>query len=305
MQFIKISLLVLSLGIMASCKKESLEPVGDIPGLGGDTWAETAIDKWLQDSLVKPFNISVKYKWDPHEVADQYILRDFVPPKEEVVISLMSSVKRVWANNYIAEKDSVFFRQYSPKFFALYGSAIYNPANGTKVLGIAEGGKKINLLEINDFKTSRDAGYVASRDSVQTKMAFHTVHHEAAHILHQTVLYPADFKRINVGMYTTNWVNYTDAEANADGFATAYSMQDPNEDFVEMISVMLVEGKEGFNNLVNRINVNGPRGTTPALAKSRLRQKETIVVDYFKSVWGIDFYSLQQRVRKSVEYYIF
>ncbi|GGH62412.1 substrate import-associated zinc metallohydrolase lipoprotein [Filimonas zeae] len=304
MKIVKISLLILSLGVMASCKKEKLDPVGDIPGLGGDTWEPTVVDKWLLDSLTNPFNISVKYKWDPHEVSDQYILRDFVPPREEVVISLMSSVKKVWADNYIAERDTVFFNRYSPKFFALFGSAIYNPANGTKVLGIAEGGKKINLLEINTFKTSKDAGYKPS-DSTQAKMAFHTVHHEAAHILHQTVLYTPEYKRINVGMYTTNWVNYTDAEANRDGFATAYSMQDPNEDFVEMISIMLTEGKEGFDRLVDNIKDTSTRGTIPALAKSRLRQKEAIVVSYFKTVWNIDFYRLQERVRKSVEYYIY
>lgn len=304
MKIVKISLLILSLGVLASCKKEGLDPVGDIPGLGGDTWAETGIDKWLFDSLTHPFNISVKYKWDPHEVSDQYILRDFVPPKEEVVVSLMSSIKKVWADNYIAEKDSIFFKQYSPKFFALYGSAIYNVSNGTKVLGIAEGGKKINLLEVNTFKTSKDAGYVAD-DSVQAKTAFHTVHHEAAHILHQTVLYPSEFKRINIGMYTTNWVNYSDKEANTDGFATAYSMQDPNEDFVEMTSIMLTEGKEGFDRLVNNIKDTSTRGTIPTVAKARLRQKEAIVVSYFKSVWGIDFYKLQTRVRKAVEYYIY
>jgi len=304
MKIVKIALVVLSLGVMASCKKEKLGPVGDIPGLGGDTWAPTSIDKWIMDSLTNPFNIAVKYKWDPHEVSDQYILRDFVPPSEDVVQSLMSSVKRVWADTYIAEKDSLFFKRYCPKFFSLFGSAIYNPANNTRVLGIAEGGKKINLLEINTFKTSKDPGYKAS-DSVQAKTAFHTVHHEAAHILHQTVLYPAEFKRINIGMYTTNWVNYSDEEANTDGFATAYSMQDPNEDFVEMTSIMLTEGKEGFDRLVNNITQTSTRGTTPDVAKSRLRQKEAIVVAYFKSVWGIDFYRLQSRVRNSVEYYIY
>ncbi|BAV05689.1 substrate import-associated zinc metallohydrolase lipoprotein [Filimonas lacunae] len=304
MRIPKIFILLLAAGSLASCKKEKMDPVEDIPGLGGDTWYPTPIDTWLNDSMTTPFNISVKYKWDPHEVSDQYILRDFVPPKEEVVLSLMKSIKRVWADNYIAETDSTFFKKYSPKFFALYGSAIYNVANGTKVLGIAEGGKKINLLEINTFKTSKDAGYVPA-DSVQTKTAFHTTHHEAAHILHQTVLYPAEFKRINVGMYTTNWVNYTDKEANTDGFITAYCMQDPNEDFVEMTSVMLTEGKDGFERILNGITETSSRGTTPDVAKSRLKQKEAIVVSYFKSVWGIDFYSLQRRVRASVESYIY
>lgn len=300
----KALLFFICLALFASCKKDDSLEVDDIPGLGGDEWTPNETDAWIYNNLTKPFNISVKYKWDPHEVSDQYILRDFVPAKEEVLIPLMESVKRVWADNYIAEKDSVFFKRYAAKFFSLFGSAIYNVSNGTKVLGIAEGGKKINLLEVNTFRTSKMAGYRAS-DSVQAKMAFHTVHHEAAHILHQTVLYPLEYKRINVGMYTTNWVNYTDADAHLDGFVTAYSMQDPNEDFVEMVSMMLVEGKAGFDAIVNSINQVSEKGTTPAQAKAKLRLKEEIVVNYFRTVWGIDFYRLQARVRAAVEYYIY
>lgn len=290
--------------VLSSCSRKEDLVVDDIPGLGGDIWAPTAIDTWLNDSLTKPFNISVKYKWDPNEVTDQYILRDFVPVKEEIVIPLMQSVKKVWADNYVAEKDSVFFRQYAPKFFSLFGSAIYNAANLTKVLGIAEGGRKINLLEINTFKTNKMSGYKLS-DSTQAKMAFHTTHHEAAHILHQTILYDPAYKSISAGMYTTNWVNYTDQEARQDGFITAYSMQDPNEDFVEMISVMLTEGKANYEKMVNSITGTSIRGTTSDIAKSRLRQKEAIVVNYFKTAWGIDFYRLQTRVRASVEYFIY
>jgi substrate import-associated zinc metallohydrolase lipoprotein len=300
----KIIFFISALALFTACKKEDDLVVGDIPGLGGDTWAPTVADKYIYDSLTVPFNIAVKYKWDPHEVSNQYILRDFVPAKEEVIIPIMESLKKVWADNYIAEKDSIFFKRYAPKFFSLFGSAIYNVSNNTKVLGIAEGGKKINLLEVNTFKTSKMAGYKAS-DSVQTKMAFHTTHHEAAHILHQTVMYPLEYKRINVGMYTTNWVNSTDSAAREDGFVTAYSMQDPNEDFVEMVSMMLTEGKEGFDAIVNGIKYTSIKGTTPDVAKSKLRQKEAIVVDYFKSVWQIDFYSLQARVRAAVKYYIY
>lgn len=300
----KAILFVLSLVVFTACKKEDDLVVGDIPGLGGDEWAATAADKWIYDNLTKPFNVSVKYKWDPHEVSDQYILRDFVPAKEEVLIPIMESLKKVWADNYIAEKDTIFFRKYAPKFFSLFGSAIYNVSNNTKVLGIAEGGKKINLLEVNKFRTSKMMGYVPS-DSVNTKMAFHTTHHEAAHILHQTILYPLDYQRINAGMYTTNWVNVTDEEARRDGFVTAYSMQDPNEDFVEMISVMLTEGRSGFDAMLNAITENSLKGTTPTEARRKLRLKEEIVVNYFKTVWGINFYSLQTRVRAAVEYYIY
>jgi substrate import-associated zinc metallohydrolase lipoprotein len=144
------------------------------------------------------------------------------------------------------------------------------------------------------------AGYQES-DSALIKQVFHTIHHEFAHILHQTIMYPLEYKRITVGLYTTNWNNVSDAAARLDGFITPYSMSGPDEDFVEMISIMLTEGKAGFDKIVNNISGTSPNGTTAAEAKSRLRQKEDIVVDYFAKVWKIDFYSLQARTRAAVE----
>ena len=144
-------------------------------------------------------------------------------------------------------------------------------------------------------------GYVPS-DSFGIKQMFHTIEHEFGHILHQTSMYPLDFKFISVGFYTSNWNNVSNAAARRDGFVTAYAESSPDEDFVEMISMMLVEGKGGFEAIVKSI----PAGTstnniTQAQAISRLRQKESIVVSYFKDTWGINFYSLQTRVRAQVD----
>jgi hypothetical protein len=68
-----------------------------------------------------------------------------------------------------------------------------------------------------------------------------------------------------------------------------------------MIATMLTEGKAGFDRIVNSISGTSPNGTTAAEAKSRLRQKEDLVVDYFNKVWKINFYSLQRRTRTAVE----
>ena len=78
-------------------------------------------------------------------------------------------------------------------------------------------------------------------------------------------------------------------------------MSNPDEDFVEMIATMLTEGRSGFDRIINNINGTSPNGTTAEQAKSRLRQKEDLVLDYFKKVWRIDFYSLQARTRAAVE----
>ena len=294
MKHIRRVLLFLCVCIMVACKKEDdLGDVDDIPGLGGDTWVKGPIDYWIYDSLTKPYNIAVKYKWDQFELE---LNKTLVPPREEKVIPVMEAVKKVWINTYVAEAGDLFIKKYCPKFFVLAGSASYN-TDGTITLGTAEGGRKVVLYVLNDFRTKTMPDYKPS-DSSNIKMMFHTIEHEFGHILHQNVLYPQDFKRISVGLYTANWTNMSDAAAGRDGFVTAYAMSAPDEDFVEMIAMMLIEGKAGFDKIVNSIPAGTSiNGTTQADAKSKLRQKEAIVVTYFKDVWDIDFYSLQTRVR--------
>lgn len=284
-------------GIMASChKKEDLGNVDNIPGLGGDSSVATSLDKWIYDTLTVPFNISAKYRWDQFELE---LNKTLTPPLESKIIPVLSAVKKVWIDTYIAEAGPTFMKTLIPKFFVLVGSASWN-TDGTITLGTAEGGRRITLYVLNDFRTKGMPGYVPA-DSFNIKQMFHTIEHEFGHILHQNVLYPSDFKTISAGFYTSNWNNVSDANANREGFVTAYAMSAPDEDFVEMISMMLTEGRAGFDRIVNSI----PPGTTAdnvtqAQAQARLRQKEAIVVNYFKDVWNIDFYSLQTRVRAQV-----
>jgi substrate import-associated zinc metallohydrolase lipoprotein len=297
MKTIKKLKLVLILAVLVSCKKEDpLPSVDNIPGLGGDTWAEGPIDTWIFDNLTTPYNIAVKYKWDQSEIE---LNKTVVPVKEEQVIPVMSAIKKAWIDVYEAEAGNLFVKKYTPKFFILEGSGSYN-SDGTTTLGTAEGGRKVVLYQLNYFRTSAMPGFVPS-DSTVIKEVFHTIHHEFGHILHQNVMYPLGFKRITVGLYTTNWNNVSTAAARLDGFVTPYSMSGPDDDFVEMISIMLTEGKAGFNRIVNDIRGISPNGTTAEQAKDRLRQKETLIVDYFQTVWKIDFYSLQARTRAAVE----
>lgn len=290
---------LLAILLLAACaKKDDLSGIEDISGLGGDTWTQTQLDTWLYDTLVVPYNIEVRYKWDQFEFD---LDKTLVPPDESMVIPSMEAVKKVWIDTYVAEAGSTFFIRYSPKYIILCGSASWNVESGTVTLGTAEGGRKIVLYNINNFRTKESDGYQPS-DSENVKQIFHVIEHEFGHILHQNILYPATWKDISTGHYTSNWNNVSDADANKEGFISAYAMSGYDDDFVETISLMLVNGKAGFDNLVNSI----PEGTTTsgmtqAKAQAALRAKEAAVVNYFKSAWNMDFYSLQTRTRTAVE----
>lgn len=298
MKHLKYCWLLIILAMAACSKKDDLSGIEDIPGLGGDTWTQSRLDTWLYDTMVVPYNIEVRYKWDQFEFD---LDKTLVPPDESQVIPAMEAVKKVWIDTYVAEAGSTFFIRYSPKFIILCGSASWNVESGTVTLGTAEGGRKIVLYNINNFRTKESDGYQPS-DSENVKQIFHVIEHEFGHILHQNILYPATWKDISTGHYTSNWNNVADADANREGFISAYAMSGYDDDFVETISLMLVNGKAGFDNLVNSI----PEGTTTsgmtkAMAQAALRAKEAAVVSYFKSAWNMDFYSLQTKTRTAVE----
>ena len=296
MRFVKYYFLVLfGLTVLGSCKKQDALNVDDVSGLGGDTWVKTPLDQWLYDSLVIPYNIATKYKWDQFELE---LNKDLVPPDESKVIPVMSTVERVWINPYVLQGGVEFFKTYCPKLFVLVGSASFN-LDGSITLGTAEGGRKIVLYELNDFKNKTMPGYVPA-DSAIPKQMFHVIHHEFGHILDQNIRRPVEFDAVCKGLYTADWINTSDYAARQDGFVTAYSESSPFEDFVEMISIMLIEGRSGFDNIVNSITGTSSRGTTADEAKARLRQKESLVVDYYKKAWSIDFYTLQTRVRTAI-----
>ena len=296
MRFVKYYFLFLvGLIVLVSCKKEDALDVADVSGLGGDTWAKGPLDQWLYDSLVVPYNIATKYKWDQFELE---LNKDLVPPDESKVIPVMSSVERVWINPYVLQGGVEFFKKYCPKLFVLVGSASWN-LDGSITLGTAEGGRKIVLYELNDFRNKTMPGYVLA-DSAIPKQMFHVIHHEFGHILDQNIRRPVEFDAVCKGLYTADWINTNDYEARKDGFITAYALSSPFEDFVEMISIMLIEGRSGFDGIVNSISGTSTRGTTSDQAKAKLRQKETLVVNYFKQAWNIDFYTLQTRVRNAI-----
>ncbi|HEY6977325.1 MAG TPA: putative zinc-binding metallopeptidase [Chitinophagaceae bacterium] len=298
MKIIKAIILISIFGVLAvSCRKEEdLGNVDNIPGLGGDQWTEGAIDKWIFDSLTAPYNISVKYKWDQSEID---LDKTLVPPKEDQVIPLLSAIKKVWINTYVAEAGILFFKNISPKFFILVGSPAY--LDGAIKLGEAEGGRKVVLYNVNNFRIKGMNGYSLS-DTDGVKEVFHTIQHEYAHILDQNIKVPVTFSQSSASAYTSDWLNVSLQEAINEGFISQYAISGKDDDWAEMVSIMLVEGKPWFDNFVNSINYTGTtaNGTTAAVARSRLRDKEAAVVSYFKQSWNIDFYSLQARVHAAI-----
>ncbi|MBT1695264.1 putative zinc-binding metallopeptidase [Fulvivirgaceae bacterium PWU4] len=239
----------------------------------------SALDTWLQNNFTAPYNIEVKYRWDASELD---LFRAVVPPSVSKVQGVMEVVKKVWIDTYTKLAGEAFIKRYAPKQFVLVGSASYN-FDGSVLLGTAEGGRKVVLYVVNDFDSSEEYA---------VKEMMHTIEHEFAHILHQNISYPSDFKEITPGDYTANWNITSLSQARARGFITSYAMASPDEDFVEMVAMMLVEGKEGYEAILTC--------ETSAQSLALIRKKEKMVVQYFKDAYNIDFYALQEEVQKAI-----
>ena len=300
MKFIKSGFTILAASLLfVSCKKEDpLPPLDDISGLGGDTWVPTAIDNYIYDNYTKPFNISVKYKWELGEVD---LNRTLVPPKEEQILPLMNAIKNVWVDTYVNEAGVPFFKNISPKFFVLVGSPAYN-GDGSIKLGTAEGGRKVVLYNINDFRIKGMNGYNPNTDTAGVTEMFRTIQHEFAHILDQNIRVPISFSAGSANSYTSDWLNVTPEDARDNGFITPYSNSGRDDDWAEMISFLLVNGQAYFDAYVGSINPDNvsATGTTGAQAIQRLRNKEASVVQYFDQAWGIDFRQLQASTRAAI-----
>ena len=178
-----------------------------------------------------------------------------------------------------------FIRDYFPKMIHLVGSPAYKN-NGDMILGTAEGGLKITLYNVNNINVLNvaDLNYYY----------FKTIHHEFAHILHQTRPYPTAFKEISGSEYVKDswssaWGSGSAADAAAlkAGFITPYASSAVDEDFVELIATYVTNTEATW---AARLKTAGTTGAPI------INSKFEIVYNYMLDTWNIDLDVLRDTV---------
>ena len=277
--------------LLGGCREE--EKIADdlyIPGLGGEAYAENELDKWLFLNYTVPYNIDVVYRWDAAQAYSSLSDVQLVPVEFDAVQPMMAALRDVWFEPYIQATGSLdFLKEVAPKKIVLVGSPEYQ--NDSYKLGQAEGGRKILLLNVNNFDASNEA---------ELKEALHTIVHEFTHILHQTKLFSQEYQTISTGRYNSNWTLLNDSEARRLGFITNYSMLNKEEDFAEMVSGILVFGYDWFKETVL---AEAEKSTENPHAKADLEAKLAIVETYFKETWNIEFFDNETTGEKGLETY--
>ncbi|MDO4461740.1 MAG: putative zinc-binding metallopeptidase [Bacteroidia bacterium] len=244
---------------------------------------ENSFDKWLKTNYVDTYNIQFQYRYTDKETSNSYNL---VPATLDQSIALAKLTKFLWLDVYKEIAGETFIKTYCPKVITVVGSPAYN-SKGEIVLGTAEGGVKITLYNVNSLDYENiDVDFL-------NYWFFKTMHHEFAHILHQTKSYTTDFNLITPDSYqSTSWVNVTDKEALQMGYITPYASNEFQEDFVETLSNYVTHDQAWWDERMEIAGID---------AAALIQKKLDIVRDYLKGQWSINLDELRAKVLEKYE----
>jgi len=318
-RYIIIYLLILgNLLAFNSCRKDELDPNSifiDPPYEGADPNSYSyELDRWLYDNFLKPYNIQFRYRL---EDVGSYMNYNLVPTTYEKSKDMAVLVKYLWLDSYVQLMGEDFVKTNVPRIFHLVGSPEYNPANGTEVLGVAEGGLKITLTKCNELDL----------DNLKfaNEQYFKTIFHEYQHILHQKKPYPREYNLFSAALYEPfSWQDRPDKVARSMGLVSSYAGSSVDEDFVEVIANYIVRSDADWQLILNqadqdwRISVSSTgmtqyekdpiTGETVTACvidtvsdgipgKDVILQKLNICKNYLRDSWNIDLDSLHAKVQ--------
>ena len=264
-------LLIWSLAVLfAACSDEDFHP--SILEVEEEELSE--LDQWIMDNFTKPYNIEILYQWVDFESNQDYNL---VPPEEDKVRPFLEVIKTVWVDPYLKVAGDDFFATLCPKQVMLIGSAGYNE-DGTYLLGEAAGGNKITMYNLN---------YDDPKSDNMVLQYVHNFHHEFSHILHQTVEYPESFGLVTADVYTSNWATVSSGWFQS-GCISNYAMADADEDFAEMFSYYVHSTEQQWDSYM-------------LAGGEKIQEKETLLLNYMQSVWGVDMDALRAEVLTAIE----
>lgn len=271
--------IVLAVGFMAlvSCSHED-QPTESM--LNFTPREKTDLDRWIDQNYIDPYNISVQYQWNQNVVDNK---RYLYPPAVDKVQPALELIKKIWIDSYTTIGGKDFVKIIAPRDFVLVGGVNVNPDNVSNTLGLAEGGKRISLFQV-DFVNPK------SRSSVSRFV--HTIQHEYVHILNQTKIFDVEsWSKITPKDYSSDPFSMSDAEARDLGFISAYARSNYGEDFAETAAIILLSSKAEYEALLNSVATEE--------AYDALKKKEALVVQYYRDAFNIDFYALRDEAQKN------
>ncbi|MBF4491079.1 putative zinc-binding metallopeptidase [Flavobacterium sp. JLP] len=240
---------------------------------------KTALDNWISTNYLVPYNINAQYKWNQNTVDNNRFL---FPPMISSVQPALDVVKQIWLDSYSKVGGADFVKKIAPREIVLVGGVNSN-TNGTRTLGIADSGQRITLFEVD---------YLDKTNRANVTEFIHTIQHEYVHILNQNKPFDEQaWQKISPGDYTGTWHLEKLEDSRNLGFITNYARNNIIEDFAETASTILTSSKAEYAAILASISDEEGR--------AKLKQKEAMVVKYYKDAFNIDFYALRDEAEKN------
>lgn len=229
---------------LSSCSDDDLGPtIFPDPGSELDSTAYTyKFDKWLQQNYLKPYNLQFVYKMKDISTNMNY---NVIPASFQKAEDVAVLAKYMWFDAYeaVAGDGIEFLKQNSPRMIHIIGSPAYE-TDGSIIQGLAEGGVKISLYQVNDI----DANSYESLNNI----CFKVMHHEFTHILHQKKTYPTTFNLVSNGKYDgTNWASKNTYVVRSLGFVDPYASSQYREDYAETTALYITYSDEEWAQLLD------------------------------------------------------
>ena len=196
----------------------------------------------------------------------------------------MEVVKKIWIDSYTTIGGVNFVKKIAPREFVLVGGVNLN-TNGTLTLGLAEGGQRITLFQVDNLN---------KKNRANVTQFIHTIQHEYVHILNQTKPFDEQaWSKLTPVGYTSTWYTEPIATSRNLGFVTSYARLNIYEDFAETAAAILTSSKAEYDAILASV--------TDATAKANIKAKEALVVKYYKDAFNVDFYALRDQAQKNTD----
>lgn len=289
---------ILALGCMLSCGEEELVQHSVVEQYFRRE-GNQELDNWLQQ-VFSPYNIAVNYQWKKEHLPVGSIA---TPPQEEKVRPVVEAIKNLWIDLYEQPKagGQNFLKDKGLLRITLLGGwelqergvllKLWYPTTATNELFV---------FDVNNFDPQ-------SKASVYRLMR--SIHHQFARRLGERIPYDRDaFAAISPKSYGSLGLPPNKNEAlhrvglspyaHRRGFYTLHSMDQPEDEFAEIVSIMLlhsaVEIDDAEQTALRPIDSSLPGAIEEAKEMARImKAKRAFVEDYFKKSVGISLSKLQ------------
>jgi substrate import-associated zinc metallohydrolase lipoprotein len=299
-KLIKIIVLTLAVFLLFSCNSKD-ENGTFVPPPTPDL--STPNDQYLYNnlgnSLFEKYGTATRWKWNDNFIRPS---QRATPIKSEFVIPSTKLVNHLWIGPYaaIGKSGLDFITPLFPAELVYIGSYIYED-DGSRLLGFAEGGARVTLLNLNSLDFQDRDWMSDPGGGILT-----TVHHEFSHIVHQKYGIPVGFNKISKSYLGNNWLNIQSRdEAIKLGMVRNYATVNEFEDFCEIISHLLVVDKVDFEqDFITQEDCS--KFTNPDdIANCRelnagrvlIKKKVDLVVDFYKSKFNVNLLTVRDTLQ--------